>query len=38
MLKLIEFIKEINNYNSIKSYKYINLSIPNQIIVKEKTI
>ena len=38
MLKLIEFVKEINNYNSIKSYKYINLSIPNQIIVKEKTI
>ena len=38
MLKLIEFISEISDYASISSYKYINLTIPNQIIVKDKKI
>jgi len=36
--KLIEFVKMIGDRKRISSYKYINLSIPNQIIVKEKNI
>ena len=38
MIKLIEFIEETKTYKNINSYKYINLTIPNQIIVKDKTI
>ena len=36
--KLIEFLQIIDGKKSINSYKYVNLSIPNQIIVKEKHI
>ena len=37
-IKLIEFDKQLNHENSIVLYKHIDLSVPNQIIVKEKTI
>jgi len=36
--KLMEFVNKTNDHKSIKSYKYINLAIPNQIIVKDKII
>ena len=36
--KLIQFVNETNNHKQINTYKYINLAIPNQIIVKDKTI
>lgn len=38
VLKLLTFNKEIKDHNSIDSYKYIDLTIPNQIIVKDKII
>jgi cell division septal protein FtsQ len=37
-IKLIEFDKQLNSEYDIRSYKNIDLTIPNQIIVKEKTI
>jgi len=36
--KLIQFVNETNNHKQINTYKYINLAIPNQIIVKDKII
>ena len=36
--KLVQFINDIQNLNDINSYKYVNVSIPNQIIVKERKI
>jgi len=36
--KLIQFINDIKDKNNINTYKYINVSIPNQIIVKERKI
>tara|TARA_Y100000996_G_C22435211_1_gene607411 strand:- start:69 stop:788 length:720 start_codon:yes stop_codon:yes gene_type:complete len=38
VLKLLTFDKRIEAHNSIDSYKYIDLTIPNQIIVKDKII
>ena len=37
-IKLIEFDKQLNSDNSILMYKHIDLTVPNQIIVKEKII
>ena len=37
-IKLIEFDKQLNSEHDIRSYENIDLTIPNQIIVKEKTI
>ena len=36
--KLIQFINEIKDKKNINAYKYVNVSIPNQIIVKERKI
>ena len=37
-IKLIAFDKQSNDQNSILSFKHIDLTVPNQIIVKEKKI
>ena len=37
-IKLIEFDKQLNHDNSILLYEHIDLTVPNQIIVKEKII
>ncbi len=37
-IKLVEFDKQLNHENSILLYKHIDLTVPNQIIVKEKII
>ena len=36
--KLIQFINNIKDKKNINAYKYVNVSIPNQIIVKERKI
>ncbi len=36
--KLIQFINDIKDKKNINTYKYVNVSIPNQIIVKERKI
>ena len=36
--KLIQFINNIKDKKNINTYKYVNVSIPNQIIVKERKI
>ena len=36
--KFIQFVDDIKKENNINIYKYVNVSIPNQIIVKEKKI
>ena len=38
LVKFFSFISQISDNNNLKIYKYIDLSIDNQIIVKEKKI